>query len=203
MNNINAFIESGILELYILGKTSEQESAMVEDMASKHSVIRDELDLISEELLVYAQSQTITPNPTIKPFLLATIDFSERMQAGEVASLPPILTQTSRIQDYELYTNRLDMALPAEFKDFHARIIGFTPEALTAIVWISEMAPQEIHDNEIEQFLILEGTCSITIDSLVHYLNPGDFLSIPLHKKHHIRVTSPIPCKAILQRIAA
>ena len=85
----------------------------------------------------------------------------------------------------------------------HAKIIGHTPEMITAIVWIKKMAPQEVHHNEIERFLIIEGSCDIFIEDEVYQLKAGDMLSIPLHKPHSLQVTSAIPCKVILQRIAA
>ena len=65
------------------------------------------------------------------------------------------------------------------------------------------MAPQEVHDNEYKKFLIVEGTCDIVIGENAHSLVPGDVLEIPLHTTHFGRVTSSMPCKVILQRIAA
>ena len=64
------------------------------------------------------------------------------------------------------------------------------------------MAPQEVHDHELEKFLIVEGSCSITIEEKIHHLSAGENLTIPLHKKNHLTVTSDIPCKVILQRHA-
>jgi mannose-6-phosphate isomerase-like protein (cupin superfamily) len=60
-----------------------------------------------------------------------------------------------------------------------------------------------VHDNEFEKFLILEGSCTITIEEEAHHLVPGDYLAIPLHKSHQVTITSEIPCKIILQRVAA
>ena len=48
----------------------------------------------------------------------------------------------------------------------------------------------------------MEGTCTITIEDEIHQLVPGNVLSIPLYKNHTVVVTSEIPCKVILQRIA-
>jgi mannose-6-phosphate isomerase-like protein (cupin superfamily) len=55
----------------------------------------------------------------------------------------------------------------------------------------------------MEHFLIVEGTCDITIGDKVHHLVPGDYLSIPLYIDHDVKVTSITPCKVILQRVAA
>ena len=74
---------------------------------------------------------------------------------------------------------------------------------ITAVIWIGQMAPDETHDDEHEKFLILEGTCDITVGNDVHHLKAGDYFAIPLHKTHMVKVTSDVPCKAILQRIAA
>lgn len=139
----------------------------------------------------------------IKPFLFATIDYSERIEKGEAPSYPKILDEDSRIEDYEEWLNRPNMQLPEDFKDFHAVIISHTPQALTSIVWLKEGAPLELHHNEYEKFLIVEGSCDITIEDTPHPLKAGDYLSIPLHKNHMVKVTSPGPCKIILQRVAA
>ncbi|RZK81830.1 MAG: cupin domain-containing protein [Pedobacter sp.] len=95
------------------------------------------------------------------------------------------------------------MILPNEFDEVFAKILHHSQEAITAIAWIKHMAPQEVHDHEYEKFLILEGTCTIHIEDESHHLKPGDYLTIPLHKNHFVEVTSAVPCKVILQRIAA
>ena len=134
---------------------------------------------------------------------MAMIDYTERLNNGEQPSFPPVLNENSTIADYDQWLNRTDSKLPNNFKDFYAKIIGYTPEVTTAIIWINDMAPQEVHQHEFEKFLILEGTCDITIADEVRSLKAGDFLSIPLYKKHDVKITSLNPCKAILQRIAA
>jgi mannose-6-phosphate isomerase-like protein (cupin superfamily) len=74
---------------------------------------------------------------------------------------------------------------------------------VTAITWIKDFTPPEIHINQIEKFLIVRGTCEIVIGEKTHQLVPGDFLSIPLFISHHVKVTSMEPCLVILQRTAA
>lgn len=203
MNTVSAYIESGILELYVLGMVSAEEMLEVETMAAAHPEIQKELEEISKALEVYAGAHAVAPHPAIKPLLLATIDYSERMKAGEAASFPPILNENSRVEDYSEWINRKDMVLAPDFEDMFAKIIGYTTEATTAIVWIKSMAPHEVHHDEYEKFLILEGTCDIIIGEKTHQLVAGDYLQIPLHEGHRVKVTFSIPCKVILQRIAA
>lgn len=201
--NTADYIQSGILEMYVLGITTPEETKEVEEMAKKHSEVRAEIDKISKDIELYAQMHAVTPSPTIKPFLMASIDYSERIKNGEVPSFPPVLNDNSKIEDYKEWLDRKDIFKPADFTDFHAKIIGYTPQMITAIIWIGQMAPAETHDDEHEKFLILEGTCDITVENDVHHLKAGDYFAIPLHKTHMVKVTSDIPCKAILQRMAA
>jgi mannose-6-phosphate isomerase-like protein (cupin superfamily) len=165
--------------------------------------VREEIENICTTMEDYGKQNALTPDPTIKPFLFAFIDYTQRLKNGEQASFPPVLNENSRISDYNLWIDRNDIKLPENFKDFHAQIIGYTPEMTTAIIWIKDMAPQEVHKHEYEKFLILEGTCDISIEDKVYNLKAGDYLSIPLYKNHDVKITSLIPCKAILQRIAA
>jgi mannose-6-phosphate isomerase-like protein (cupin superfamily) len=203
MNSILEYIESGILEMYVLGLTTREETKGVEQMAEAHLEIRNEIEIIRKNIESYIESYALAPAVTIKPFLMAIIDFSERMKNGEPSSFPPILSKDSQISHYSEWLNRKDMVLPEDFNGMYAKIIGYTPEATTAIVWLKNMAPPEVHHNEFEKFLIIEGSCDITIEGKIHHLIPGDYLSIPLHSYHNVKITSEIPCKIILQRIAA
>ena len=204
MNEYEEFIASGILELYVLDQTTEEENAEVGRMLG---IYPDQIDQEIQEICnVYegiAKAGYIEPDPIIKPFLLAKIDFIDRMMAGEVPAEPLELSAASKISDYYQWLNRPDMVLPAAAEDVHAKLIGVTTSIITAIVWIKVMAPQEVHDNEYERFLIVEGTCDIGVGEDIYSLKSGDYFQIPLHENHTVTVTSLIPCKVILQRVAA
>ncbi len=203
MKALKNYIESGILELYVLGVTSAEESAEVEKMAKLHGEIRSEIDRICEVTEEYAQSHAINPPITIKPLLMASIDYMERLKNGEPISSPPFLHPASTIADYNFWLDSGDAIAPKDFKNVHARIIGFTPEMATAIIWVRDFTPPEIHTNQIEKFLMVRGSCDIVIGEEIHRLVSGDFLSIPLHISHHVKVTSIESCVLILQRSAA
>ena len=202
MTNGKNYIESGILEQYVLGHTSPDETREIELAAAADPAIRKEIEKISEALVAYAMDHTIDPSPILKPLLLATIDYSERLKNGEPVTEPPALNENSVIEDYAAWLNRKDMTYQGT-ENIYAKIIGYTAEATTAIIWIKDYAPQEIHDHEIEKFLIVEGTCNITVGDEVNELIPGDYFAVPLYKTHMVKVTSTIACKIILQRTAA
>lgn len=203
MKQINAFIASGILEAYILGLTSDEENMEVETMAAEHKEVRLSLATFEEKLETQGFTDATAPPELVKTMVMASIDYMARLGNGEEVTYPPILQKGAKIIDYASWLDRPDMFAPPDFKDVHAKIIGYSPQMTTAIVWITKMAPSEVHDDEFETFLIVEGTCDITIGTAVHQLVAGDFLAIPLFQPHHVTVTSKSACKVVLQRIAA
>jgi mannose-6-phosphate isomerase-like protein (cupin superfamily) len=194
---------SGLLELYVMGQTSDGETVLIEQMATEHPEIKAEIEMISITVETWAMKNAIEPDPTIKPFLMATLRYIARLEKGELATVAPQLSKESRKEDFSTWLDREDLQLEGELKDFYAHIISGNERGTTAIVWIKNMAPPEEHDKEFERFLILEGSCDIVIEGTPHHLSAGDFMEIPLFKNHHVLVTSETPCKVILQRMAA
>ena len=203
MNKTEEYINSGILEMYVLGMTNLEETATVNEMAHLHEEIRLEIDEITQTLQNYSASTAKELSTALRPFVLAVVDYTERLKGGEPVTLTPILNKNSKISDFNQWLNRKDMVLPDDYDNVYAKIIGFTPEATTAISWVKTISALEVHDHEFERFLIIEGTCNVKIGQENHYLVAGDYLEIPLHVEHTLIVTSEIPCKFILQRVAA
>lgn len=200
---LNELLESGLLELYVIGDLSEAEKKVIEHSLNIYPSLRQELNEIELALESYAELHSRDVDPTSKPLLLASINYSERLENGELPVNPPTLHQNSRISDYQEWLGRDDLQEPKEYESMCGRIIGANEEKTTMIIWLKDGAPPEIHTDEIEKFLIVEGTCEITIGNKIHYLKPGDYLQIPLHIPHSVRVTSEIRCKIILERFAA
>ncbi len=202
--DLEDYINSGILEAFVAGTLDDKATKDVQKNAANNVAVKEAIDEISISIENYFLSQDfVQPSPAVKPFLMAVIDYTERMNNGEISAEPPELHQHSTPADYAEWLTRADMHLPLTFEHFYAKIIGYTPKATTAIAWIKTMAPAEVHEDEHEKFLILEGTCDFTIGDKTIQLGPGDVFFIPLHVNHHLKVTSPVPCKVILQRVAA
>lgn len=201
--NIKEYINSGLLEMYVLGIADEKECLEIEALALNNSEIKSEIREIEISLEKHAEINGIVPHPAMKTMLMATIDYTERLQNGELQSFPPVLNANSKIEDYSQWLIRKDMAVPEDFEGMFAKIIGYTAEVTSAIVWIKSIAPDEVHKKEYERFLIVEGTCDIIVDEKINQLFPGDYFEIPLFSDHRVIVTSPMPCKVILQRVAA
>lgn len=73
MEDIKAYIESGILELYVLGDLSPDERLQVEDMASKHPAIKAELVEIEESMELYARENAIEPSEELRHKVLNSL----------------------------------------------------------------------------------------------------------------------------------
>lgn len=66
MEDIKAYIESGILELYVLGDMTPEERAKVEAMAQKHPSIKAELDEIGRSMELYAEENAVEPSENLR-----------------------------------------------------------------------------------------------------------------------------------------
>ncbi|EHQ28503.1 anti-sigma factor [Mucilaginibacter paludis] len=66
MEEIKAYIESGILELYVLGDISAEEKIQVEEMASKYPEIKTEIAEIERSLEAYALQNAVEPSENLR-----------------------------------------------------------------------------------------------------------------------------------------
>lgn len=203
MMKYEEFIASGILELYILNYTSLEESKEVEEMALAYPQLLKEIESIEISMEKHAAATGVNPGDALEPEIMSTINLMERLKKGEVLLDVPLLSPSSKVTEYQQWIDREDMVVDdADFEGVVAKIIGHTEKAMSAIIWVRDMTADETHTKVHERFLILEGTCKVDVEGDIYSLQPGDYFEIPLHKHHVVTVTSSIPCKAILQRVA-
>ena len=202
MDDIQKYIASGILERYVTGDLDPSERREVEQMANTHPEIREVLDQSQQVLEQVALSlQKPTPKRARKNFF----DFLDSQLEEETIDpgAPKVLHTSSRADDYQFWLDQPEMVPPPEYDNIFFIPVADNEDGLSAIVWMKLNAEEEIHTDCIEKFLIIEGSCDITVEGKVHQLQTGDFISIPLHQSHNVQVTSEIPCKIFLQRISA
>jgi anti-sigma-K factor RskA len=72
VEEIKAYIETGILELYVLGDVSPDEKLQVEAMALKHPAIKAELDEIERSMERYAQENAVEPAEGLRNRILGS-----------------------------------------------------------------------------------------------------------------------------------
>lgn len=193
-------IESGVLELYVFGMATDQQIREVEDARGKYPLVNTELNLIHQRLENFGKAHAVKPPSLVKTVVMASVDYMERLRNGEDFEEAPLLTEKSKVEDFSRWLNREDMVLADVTESIYAKIISGTKARTTSIVWAKDFLEPEIHSNERESFLIVEGTCEVYIENQTYRLKTGDFLTIPLHANHSAKVTSDIPCKFIMQR---
>ncbi|MDQ6478641.1 anti-sigma factor [Dyadobacter sp. LHD-138] len=84
--NIQAYIESGILEEYVLGSVSPQEKQEVECMSHIYPEIKEELMRTESALEQYALIHQTPPPASLKEMLFAQMNFDEVTEEPESAA---------------------------------------------------------------------------------------------------------------------
>ncbi len=72
--NVKEYIQSGILENYVLGSVSDQERREVECIASIYPEIREELESLSVSMNAYAEIHRVNPPTGLKQKILAELE---------------------------------------------------------------------------------------------------------------------------------
>lgn len=190
--DMKAFIDSGELEQYCFGSADAVRAKEIEALRLAHSEIDQELNAIEAALARMAINLAITPDPHLKSRILSAVFSEDRL---DLNNLPP----TSQYADHESWLKAVEPLLPAEFsEDFFAQVLQQNDKLAQTLVVTKLDVPAEIHETVRESFFILKGTCVCRVGDEVFTLNAGDYLDIPLHTSHDIKIRSPYVV-AILQ----
>ncbi|MDB5203747.1 MAG: hypothetical protein JWQ27_3156 [Ferruginibacter sp.] len=92
---INDIISSGLLEMYVLGIASSEESGQVEDWIGLHPEVKAELSRIEKSMESYAMANAIEPGNFLKKQVLGNISQADPHQkpvshTGKVVSISPV-----------------------------------------------------------------------------------------------------------------
>ena len=92
---LNAFIQSGLLESYVLGQCAPTESALVERMLAQHPEVRAEMDNIEQTLEYVGRAYAVAPPAGLKERILSEIN---RPPSGPEAATDAVAApQASRL----------------------------------------------------------------------------------------------------------
>lgn len=194
--DLKAYIESGILELYALNVLEDAERHEVEAMLERFPMLRDELKDITEALANYAESRWIKPAERIEQLVLDAYS-NLKVENNIAANNLPIINKHSDAQNWLDWLNQTNQ-LPEQTDQIYMKVLREVPGIRQLLVISGNDIPEEHHDDVYESFLILSGTCECTVAGQVRFMQPGDFMEIPLHTPHQVKITSP-KVTAILQ----
>lgn len=199
-----AFIESGVLEAYLQESLSDAERQEVEMMAQVHPSVDLELKELEAAHLQLISEIVAKPSPI--PSKQRFLEFLQEEDAKAQDNLPirpPYLNALSTADDYAQWIRQGANPNPAEYENMFVQPLDADADCLTLLVWVKSEIEGEVHLDAIEKFLVLEGACIVEMDGVDHHLKAGDVMSIPKFKRHTVQVTSIVPCKLIVQQIAA
>jgi quercetin dioxygenase-like cupin family protein len=191
---IQEYINSGLLEQYCLGLLTKSEQEAVVGMCTIYPEIKAELVEIELALERIAATNAIAPKASLKQQILDTIAINEVITLDNLPS-------TDRYSDYQAWLKAVEHLIPAHpFEDFFAYPLHHNHKIEQTLVVTKLRVPKETHEDVIESFFILEGSCVCKVGPHTYTLNAGDFLEIPLHEEHDVILTSPYVV-AILQHL--
>jgi anti-sigma-K factor RskA len=96
VENLKAYIESGVLELYVLGDLSPEEALQVEEMASQNPEVRDEIAAIEQAMEQYAMQNAVEPSADVETRLFEKLGLSDVEENVNVQP-EPIYAEEPRI----------------------------------------------------------------------------------------------------------
>lgn len=196
--NVQAYIESGIIEEFCLGLLSDDQAKEVMKNALLFPEIQQEIEQTEEALAAYARTP---PRPALKEQVLKVLDDIRSEEEIKPDNPPPI----HRYSDAAKWNEALSGIEPnLEHSDLKLFFLRKTKESQLCIAWLrTELVEDAHHRNEFqESFLILEGTCECILGNRTIHLQPGDYVDIPFDTPHTIKVTSTSKgfLKALIQR---
>lgn len=192
--NLQDYINSGILEQYCLGLLDSHEADQVVSYCLKYPELRDELKSIEAAIEKMSIEKAIAPPSKLKDKILANLGFTGT-EMLDINNLPP----TDAYANYLSWLQAVEHLLPTEpFEGLNIQVLQQNDKIAQMLVVAKVDVPDESHDSYAESFFILQGKCSCTIDGTEVFLSAGDFLEIPLHAEHNVKMLTPT-VTAILQ----
>lgn len=198
MIDLQLYLESGILELYVLNDLSPAERLEVEAMIVKYPILKDELFEIEACLENFANLNASNPAAHLEDITINSILKSENEQFDDLSNLP-LIHKFSDASKWQNLVNNTD--IPAFEYGKAVKILRQDERVCQMLVVSMTDIEQETHKNEHESFLILEGECKCVVGEEIRFMKAGDFMPIPLHTLHHVEVLSE-RVTAILQHVA-
>jgi len=96
VENLKAYIESGVLELYVLGDLSPEEALQVEEIAAQHPEVKAEIAAIEQAIEQYAMQNAVEPSSAVETRLFEQLGLSE-IETPEIVQPAPAYTEAPKI----------------------------------------------------------------------------------------------------------
>jgi len=205
MLNIAEYLESGIIEKYCLGLSSDEEAKELLILCKQYPEIEEYLQQTSGATQTYLagyQKPVLARNKEIiKQSILENEAWANTQLSTENNQLLEYIS-ISRTTDLEKVNELIkNLTPPTDFDNIAVHNLYKDEKSELMLVWAKVIVPEEEHPHVDESFLMLEGTLDCYIDDEIIHMKKGDFMRIPPHSKHKVLITSSTPAKAIQSRV--
>ena len=196
--DIQAYIDSGVLEEYFLGQLDEGSSGKVVRLCSQYPELQRELAAIENSFDNYAMANGVVPAMHLKETIWATLDNLNKEKTIDLNNLPLINSYTNT----EKWMGLVKPFIPNNFTEERVtHVLQDTANVFQMFVISKTDFENETHTDLLESFIILEGECECIVGDDVFRVSAGGYAAIPLHTPHTVRIISPYVI-AIMQRVA-
>ena len=86
MENLKAYIESGVLELYVLGDLSPEDVLQVEEMAANYPEVKAEIAAIELAIEQYAMHNAVEPSAEVEARLFDKLGISDEAETEAIST---------------------------------------------------------------------------------------------------------------------
>jgi quercetin dioxygenase-like cupin family protein len=197
--NIVEYMESGVLQQYCLGLLPADERKQVEQVCLQYPVVKQELSAIASSLETFAGVSAMQPPAFMKDQIWNTLQNIGKEKEGSLDDLPLI----NKYSDHNNWKRIVLPLIPTVIKkeDTLVKVLRQSGGVTQVLMISGTEVPDEVHEDEYESFIVLEGECECQIGDNVIRLGPGGFIDIPLHTHHHVTAISEYVI-AVMQRVA-
>ena len=195
--DLEDFLASGLLELYVMGALDQREALLVQQMQTSYPEVSLELAALETFMEKDAMRNAIRPSNALEEKMDSLFSNLEVEQYMQLTDLPLI----NCFSDANAWLEMIVPLIPkGDFGGRFEKLLRNDDKVMQALVITPEGVEEEIHENMLESFLILKGTCVCTIGDETITMGPGTFMQIPLNQPHTIAVVSK-SVTAILQHV--
>ena len=201
MTDLQAYIQSGIIEAYCLGQLDATQMFDVERMAERYADIRAEIARTDATLHHLA-----TETPILRARRENILHTLQQLQLEQQMSLHnlPLLTPYS---DHRQWLAVVGALQPTDRVDgIEFCVLRHQPNLTQTLIWMKDSLEEDGHDPDDfqESMLVLEGECECNLGGEIIRLSAGGYLKIPAYTPHTIRNLHPSrPLIGIMQRSRA
>jgi mannose-6-phosphate isomerase-like protein (cupin superfamily) len=195
---LNEFLNSGMLELYLINTLHPEEVSLVESMRKLYPEVHAELAKLESFLEEDAIRNAVSPHTRMDEKMALMFNNLEAEQNMQLSATPLI----SALSNADAWLELVTPLLPENYSgERFEKLLRHENGVMQVLVISATDVEEEVHESLDESFLILKGTCICHIGE--HFINmgPGDFMQIPLNLPHTVTITSE-SITAILQHIS-